>query len=33
MKNNYSRFKKIVATLSVASMLVACGGGGGNSAT
>lgn len=33
MKNNYLRFKKIVATLSVASMLVACGGGGGNSAT
>ena len=33
MKNNYSRFKKIVATLSVASMLVACGGGGENSAT
>ena len=33
MKRNLSKFKKVIATLSVASMLVACGGGGGSTTT
>ena len=33
MKRNLSKFKKVIATLSVASILVACGGGGGSATT
>lgn len=33
MKTKFMKLKKIIATVSVASMLVACGGGAGNSAT